>query len=72
VALVLGAEDKGLSIPVKRRCDALVRIPFGGGLRSLNVAVAGAIAMYTCTYGLKATRNLRTDFERPPGPPRRS
>jgi len=53
VALVLGAEDRGLSIPIKRRCDALVRIPFGGQLRSLNVAVAGAIAMFEVARRLK-------------------
>ncbi len=57
LALVLGAEDKGLSIPIKRRCDALVRIPFGGGLRSLNVAVAGAIAMF------EVARRLKTDAD---------
>ena len=46
LGLVLGAEDKGISKMVRERCDELVRIPQGGRIGSLNVAVAGAIAMF--------------------------
>ena len=46
VALVLGSEGKGLSQGVKAHCDALVSIPLGGRIDSLNVAVAGAVAMF--------------------------
>lgn len=46
VGLVLGAEDKGISRGVRDRCDQLVKIPTSGRLGSLNVAVAGAIAMF--------------------------
>lgn len=46
VGLVLGAEDRGISANVRKRCDDLVRIPSRGRLASLNVAVAGAIAMF--------------------------
>lgn len=46
VGLVCGSEDKGLSHTVRSACDALVRIPLGGSLESLNVSVAGAIAMF--------------------------
>ena len=46
VALVLGAEDKGLSKPVAKACDLLVKIPSRGRLGSLNVATAGALAMF--------------------------
>lgn len=46
VGLVLGAEDKGISPNVRKRCDDLVRIPSRGRLASLNVAMAGAIAMF--------------------------
>jgi 23S rRNA (guanosine2251-2'-O)-methyltransferase len=46
VGLVLGAEDRGISKGVTGRCDALVRIPSAGRISSLNVAVAGAVAMF--------------------------
>jgi 23S rRNA (guanosine2251-2'-O)-methyltransferase len=46
VGLVLGAEGKGISKAVGARCDASARIPGGGRLGSLNVAVAGAVAMF--------------------------
>jgi 23S rRNA (guanosine2251-2'-O)-methyltransferase len=46
VALLLGAEDRGLTSATKARCDSLVRIPARGSLRSLNVGVAGAVAMF--------------------------
>lgn len=46
VALVLGSEETGLRPSIVKRCDALVRIPVTGRLASLNVAVAGAIAMF--------------------------
>jgi 23S rRNA (guanosine2251-2'-O)-methyltransferase len=46
VGLVLGSEDRGLSRGVREKCDGLVRIPGAGRLGSLNVAVAGALAMY--------------------------
>jgi 23S rRNA (guanosine2251-2'-O)-methyltransferase len=46
VGIVCGAEDRGLSASVGGRCDELVRIPHAGKLESLNVSVAGAIAMF--------------------------
>jgi 23S rRNA (guanosine2251-2'-O)-methyltransferase len=46
VGLVLGAEDRGISKGISGRCDALLRIPSAGKIPSLNVAVAGAIAMF--------------------------
>lgn len=46
VGLVLGSEDRGMSKGIRDRCDALVKIPQMGRLASLNVSVAGAIAMY--------------------------
>lgn len=46
VGLVLGAEDRGISRAVRDRCDALVCIPSAGRIGSLNVGVAGAIAMF--------------------------
>ena len=46
VVLVLGAERDGLPAEVLERCDERVSIPQPGGGESLNVAMAGAIALY--------------------------
>jgi TrmH family RNA methyltransferase len=46
VVLVLGAERAGLPAEVLERCDERASIPQPGGGESLNVAMAGAIALY--------------------------
>jgi TrmH family RNA methyltransferase len=46
VVLVLGSERGGLPPEVLERCDERVSIPQPGGGDSLNVALAGAIALY--------------------------
>jgi 23S rRNA (guanosine2251-2'-O)-methyltransferase len=46
LALVIGAEGRGMREAVARRCDGLVHIPQRGQVASLNASVAGAIALY--------------------------
>ncbi len=45
VGFVMGSEGKGISSLVKKRCDALLRIPQMGKIGSLNVSVSAGIAM---------------------------
>ena len=45
LVLVLGNEQRGLSRPVLKRCHDVVSIPSGGGVESLNVAVAGGVIL---------------------------
>jgi 23S rRNA (guanosine2251-2'-O)-methyltransferase len=46
VAIVVGSEGQGLGPAVRRRCDAVLRIPMRGQVGSLNAAVAGSILLY--------------------------
>lgn len=46
VVVVVGSEGQGLGPAVRRRCDAVVRIPMRGRVSSLNAAVAGSILLY--------------------------
>jgi 23S rRNA (guanosine2251-2'-O)-methyltransferase len=46
VALVFGAEGKGIRPLVRRTCDDAVSIPLEGQVESLNVSVAAALLLY--------------------------
>ena len=46
VALVFGAEGKGVRPLVRRACDGAVSIPLAGQVESLNVSVAAALLLY--------------------------
>jgi 23S rRNA (guanosine2251-2'-O)-methyltransferase len=46
LALVLGAEGRGLRPLVRKACDDAVAIPLAGMTESLNVSVAAAVLLY--------------------------
>jgi 23S rRNA (guanosine2251-2'-O)-methyltransferase len=46
LALVFGAEGKGVRPLVRRACDGAVSIPLAGKVESLNVSVAAALLLY--------------------------
>ena len=46
VALVFGAEGRGLRPGVRRACDDAFRVPLAGRVESLNVSVAAGIAVF--------------------------
>jgi 23S rRNA (guanosine2251-2'-O)-methyltransferase len=46
LAIVMGAEDTGVSAENLRICDHIIKIPLFGSIASLNVSVASAILLY--------------------------
>lgn len=46
VAIVMGAEDKGISPEIIRNANSIVKIPLLGNVGSLNVAVASGLMLY--------------------------
>ncbi|MFC3122854.1 23S rRNA (guanosine(2251)-2'-O)-methyltransferase RlmB [Agaribacter flavus] len=54
IALVMGAEGKGMRRLTRENCDELVKLPMAGTVSSLNVSVATGI----CLYELVRQRSL--------------
>jgi 23S rRNA (guanosine2251-2'-O)-methyltransferase len=51
VALVLGNEGEGMRRLTRETCDEVLALGMPGGMESLNVSAAGAVALYELTRG---------------------
>ena len=49
LVLIVGAEDKGISLLTQKKCDYLLSIPLKGKTSSLNASVAAAISLFHLT-----------------------
>jgi 23S rRNA (guanosine2251-2'-O)-methyltransferase len=59
IALVLGAEDRGLRRLTREHCDAICALKTVGAVASLNVSNAAAIALYLTSQTIKAAREAK-------------
>lgn len=57
MALIMGAEDKGLRRLTRELCDQVVRIPMLGTVESLNVSVATGIVLFERQRQLAERKN---------------
>ncbi len=49
LVVIVGAEDKGISLLTQKKCDLLIKIPLKGKTSSLNASVAAAISLFHLT-----------------------
>jgi 23S rRNA (guanosine2251-2'-O)-methyltransferase len=54
LAIVLGAEGKGLRQLTRETCDVVARLDLPGAIKSLNVSNAAALSLYVATTRLEA------------------
>ena len=51
LVVIVGSEDKGISLLTQKKCDFLLRIPLKGKTSSLNASVAAAISLFHLATG---------------------
>ena len=49
LVVIVGSEDKGISLLTQRKCDFLLKIPLKGKTSSLNASVAASISLFHLT-----------------------
>ena len=49
LVVIVGSEDKGISLLTQKKCDFLLRIPLKGKTSSLNASVAAAVSLFHLT-----------------------
>ena len=49
MVVIVGSEDKGISMLTQKKCDLLLKIPLKGNTSSLNASVAAAISLFHLT-----------------------
>ena len=49
MVVIVGSEDKGISLLTQKKCDFLLKIPLKGKTSSLNASVAAAISLFHLT-----------------------
>ena len=49
LVVIIGSEEKGISLLTQKKCDFLLKIPLKGKTSSLNASVAAAISLFHLT-----------------------
>jgi 23S rRNA (guanosine2251-2'-O)-methyltransferase len=57
IAIVMGAEGKGMRRLTREHCDQLVALPMAGAVESLNVSVAAGVMLFEAVRQRKAEKN---------------
>jgi len=65
LVVIVGSEDKGISLLTQKKCDYLLSIPLKGKTSSLNASVAAAISLFHLTSNwVYSFKRLYLNFSR--------